>query len=320
MSSDAAEARVTSATAPCCPITGLPAKRRIQNLSSRFLTDLWRFSFGVRTARQLAGILRFELWESPCGLAFFEPRIAGDKAFYDDLYTRLGHEGPWTGTAATRSDYARAATFVRPDDKVLDVGCGAAAFARHIRAARYVGLERSVEARRVAAEVRGETIAEHAARHRDAYEMVCAFHVIEHVAEPRLFVGDMLRCLRPGGRLVIAVPTWPSAMTDIPNFALNAPPHHLTWWSERSLSALADIFGLAVEAIEALPASPALGIVYWIGRAAPKLTGARFFRHAWSWHLGLLWSWLAGRVCNALLPMPARPHSFELLLVARKPG
>jgi SAM-dependent methyltransferase len=307
-------------TSPKCPITGLPAMRHIQNIPSPLLIALWRISFGVRAARQLSGVRRFGLWEAPCGLAFFDPMIAGDKAFYDDLYRRLGEEGLWSGRVVERSDYSRIAALVQPGQSVLDVGCGSAGFARYLPLASYVGLEQSVEARKVAADVRGETVAEHAERHAGAYDVVCACHVIEHIAEPAPFIAAMARCLRADGRLAIVAPSWPGAMTDIPNFVMNGPPHHLTWWTERALHELAKTSGLLVESVEALPPSPVFSILYWMGWAAPKLTGGRFFRHASAWYLALLWSWLAGRLCNALFRLPAHAHRFELLLVARKPG
>ena len=73
---------------PLCPITGLPARRRKQQVSSAFLIALWRASFGVSTARQLRVVKRFGLWEPPCGLAFFHPMIVGDEQFYRDFYGR----------------------------------------------------------------------------------------------------------------------------------------------------------------------------------------------------------------------------------------
>jgi hypothetical protein len=37
---------------------------------------------GVATGRQLGNIEHFRLWESPCGLAFFDPMLVGDEDFY----------------------------------------------------------------------------------------------------------------------------------------------------------------------------------------------------------------------------------------------
>jgi hypothetical protein len=114
------------------------------------------------------------------------------------------------------------------------------------------------------------------------------------------------------------VPGWPSPITEIPNFVFNAPPHHLTWWSENALSALAQRLDLAVEAVEKVPFSTHDSIIYWMGRLAPKLTGDRYFRAHWFWHGALAWSWAVGRLCDALIAVPAIAKSSGLLLVARK--
>jgi hypothetical protein len=98
----------------------------------------------------------------------------------------------------------------------------------------------------------------------------------------------------------------------------NAPPHHLSWWNERALRALADQLDLVVEAIEPTPFSSYDSIIYWMGRWAPKLTGNRYFRANWMWYVALAWSWLIGRACNALCRVPASAEPSGLLLIARK--
>lgn len=309
--------RITEPFPPLCPITGLPASRRIQQVSGALLIALWRASLGVSTARLLRDVKRFGLWESPCGLAFFHPMIVGDEQFYRDFYRRLGEGGPWRKALVPRSDFARVGALIAPGEKVLDVGCGTARFARHLEHAVYVGLEQYVAT--TSADVRSETVAQHAAAHPGAYDGVCSFHVAEHTSEPVHFVADMVRCLRPGGRLFLVVPSWPSALTDIPNFAPNGPPHHLSWWSNPALQALAERVGVIVENVEVLPPSPDAGILYWMAWLTPKLTGERFFRDAWGWHGSLVWSSLAGRVCSSLFRIPSKVKSFELLLIARRP-
>jgi len=44
----------------------------------------WSF-WGFDGSRHLGNIEHFGSWESSCGLAFFEPIVAGDEAFYLDL-------------------------------------------------------------------------------------------------------------------------------------------------------------------------------------------------------------------------------------------
>jgi hypothetical protein len=115
------------------------------------------------------------------------------------------------------------------------------------------------------------------------------------------------------------MPSRDSAITEIPNFVLNAPPHHLNWWNEDALRALADCLDLLTEAIEAGPFSFDT-IIYWMGRCAPKLIGNRYFRAP----LGpirrtrLELAFRPNLRCG--VPSPNGSQTSTLLLVARKPG
>jgi len=304
---------------PLCPITGLPAIRRIQLISASLFIGLWRWSFGVATDRQLGNIEHFGLWESPCGLAFFEPMLVGDEAFYLELYRRGDFHSVLNASSLARAEVRRVAEIVRSGETVLDVGCGKAGLARHLPHATYVGLDPHSYAMGTRPDIRNETISQHAISHPEEYNVVCAFHTIEHVADPLGFARDLATCIRPGGRLCIVVPSRGSAITEIPNFVLNAPPHHLSWWNEDALRALADRLDLLTEAIEAVPFSFDT-IIYWMGRCAPKLTGKRYFRAHWIWYAALAWSWLLGRACDAVFRLPTSAKPSALLLVARKPG
>lgn len=302
-----------------CPITGEKA-RLVQEVSAGLLRGLWRRSFGVEPSPLPAG--RIGIWRSPCDLVFFAPAEEGDGAFYEALYRRLDKGGRVRAAGRDRAEYPHAASRIRPGDAVLEVGAGAGAFARLIPEARYVGLDPNPAAYAThEARVRPESLADHAAAHPGAYDAACAFQVIEHVADPLGMASGMVRCLRPGGLLMLGAPLWPSAMTAIPDFVFNAPPHHLSWWSEAAMRALAGRLGLTVEAVLPLAPVAAQPLIHWMGRLAPLKAPREgpWFTARRSWYASLAASALLGRVAAALLPLPRHAAPIFVFLVARKP-
>ncbi len=235
---------------PACPVTGEPAARLVQWVSTKFLINLWRITFRVDPRAIFGERERIGLWESPTGLYFFDPPLEGDHAFYSQFYDILLRRKLWSHDAI-RHEFKLASRRIRAGSRVLDVGCGFASFRKVIPHARYLGLDPNFAGGAInEAKVINETLSTHAAAHPGTYDAVCAFEVIEHVEAPAAMFADMVRATRPGGLIIIGVPHVPSALTRIPNFILNAPPHHLTWWTETALLELAARAGAVVETIE----------------------------------------------------------------------
>ncbi|MFD1704267.1 class I SAM-dependent methyltransferase [Methylopila henanensis] len=303
---------------PPCPVTGEPASRLVQWVSAELLADLWRYEFRVDVRPSFRGATRFGLWESPTGLHFFDPMTAGDAAFYDRVYARMRldrhrDKGP-------KAEFAMAAQSVAPGDRVLDVGCGFGAFRASVPHADYVGLEPYGGADRPPY-VLAETLDGHLATNAGAYDLTCAFQVLEHVERPLAMLRGMAAAVRPGGQVIVGVPHVPSAGARIPNYLINATPHHLTWWTEAALRAAAERAGLVDARVEQAPWSDVDAIVYWIARCSPIRCVDRRYRHAWSWHAASAVGFLAGYAMWTLrgAPRAADDEGASLLLTARKP-
>jgi 2-polyprenyl-3-methyl-5-hydroxy-6-metoxy-1,4-benzoquinol methylase len=184
---------------------------------------------------------------SCCGLKFYSPQVVGDGLFYDELQQYGGYY------ITEKDEFKEAAKYITPGDEVLEVGAGEGQFTRYIRCKSYTGLEFSEKAIQKA-QSKGialvkESLGEHASRYPGKYDAVCYFQVLEHVPEPGKFIEESLACLKPGGRLIVAVPSEDSFIRDAANFYLNMPPHHISRWTDDTLRKVAGLNGLAVEQV-----------------------------------------------------------------------
>lgn len=190
------------------------------------------------------------------GYRFFYPEyIFGDDQFYRDLYVNV--EGYYH---ANRWEHKLSVDYVKPTDDVLEIGCGDGIFMEKIqgKVKSVVGLELNQDAIAKAKSknlnVVGELVETHAAKHPEAYDVVCYFQVLEHIYDVHGFIEASLKCLKKDGRLVIAVPNNnPYIHKRITDLTLNIPPHHAGWWNKESLLSLEKIFNLHAEQLHIEP-------------------------------------------------------------------
>jgi SAM-dependent methyltransferase len=300
---------------PRCPVTGEPATRLVQWVDAGFLAALWRIACRTDARSSFAGQDRFGLWESPTGLYFFDPMLPGDHQFYTQFYDWMIARG--MSFDAVRDNWRLAARRIEPGNRVLDVGCGWGSFRTVIPQAEYTGLDPHFAG--TTPSVRGESLSDHLLEHAGSYDVVCAFEVLEHVAAPVELFAQMTRAVRPGGLIIISVPYVPSSMTRIPNFLLSAPPHHLTWWTERALRALAAGCGVSVESVEQARWTEIDSSTYWMARFSLIRCREIHYRHALWWHAAGVITFCVGVLAQAIKKVPKRADDGPMLvMVARK--
>ena len=156
----------------------------------------------------------------------------------------------------------------------LDVGCGAGLMTEAVArmGAQATGLDAVPESIKVAAahaEAQGLSIhylCEDVAQSQGQYDLVTSMEVIEHVADPALFIASLAARLAPGGLMVLSTPnrtrlsklgliTIGEGLGQIPKGT-----HHWDMFlTPEELTALVEAAGLAATQVRGLSFSPAKG-------------------------------------------------------------
>ena len=96
---------------------------------------------------------------------------------------------------------------------------------------------------------------------RGSFDLILAYHVIEHVDDPVAFARRAAELLAPNGIFVVATPNWDSvdARRFKGHWGGNHFPRHWTLYDKRSLGDLAASVGLELELVEYQP-NP----IFWV--------------------------------------------------------
>jgi 2-polyprenyl-3-methyl-5-hydroxy-6-metoxy-1,4-benzoquinol methylase len=151
----------------------------------------------------------------------------------------------------------------RPIGRVLDVGCGAGAVGRGLRVAGaewVAGIELEPTAAAAAAEhydqVRVGTVESQLDEVHGPFDTICAYDVLEHLADPYDVLRRLRAITRPGGHLDVSVPNARhfSLVRDLVlrgTFGYTEWGHrdntHLRWFTRRDIVAAVADAGWTVE-------------------------------------------------------------------------
>lgn len=151
----------------------------------------------------------------PCGLLFHNPRPTA--AAIARFYSQEGKYAHWfSESAGRRKMWQRRLSILErflPRGSLLDVGAGIGSFlalARETGRYQVQGTEISEEGVRLAAEHRGIELLpgplDEQRLPENSLDGITLFHVLEHVPFPGRTLAHCVRLLRPGGKLLVAVP------------------------------------------------------------------------------------------------------------------
>jgi SAM-dependent methyltransferase len=160
-----------------------------------------------------------------------------------------------------------------PNCRLLDFGCGAGGFLRKAQglAVEVVGVE--LEARVQDYWAGQLKITPSLDAVGGGYDLITAFHVVEHLQDPRKILGELGDLLGPKGRLIVEVPSADDALLTL--YDCDAF-QRFTYWSQHlflfnasTLMLLAKQAGLRVIATQYYQRYPLSNHLYWLSQGKP---------------------------------------------------
>jgi SAM-dependent methyltransferase len=236
---------------PLCSATKVYKRRRF---SVARLSEEWTRGFGFNPFSSMGEVPK-ELTQWSCGrcdLRFYEPMLCGPAEFYEEMSRRFEawyyEENKWEFDVAI--DILSAAD----PRSLLELGCGKGYFLEKVaHALDAKGLEFNPEGVR-ACRGKGLKVSDDSIDGiQERFDAIASFEVLEHLAEPAKVLASMVERLNPGGLLIIAVPNPASYLSEADHTLLDMPPHHVTAWSAKTFSYLAQMFGLTLQAMHQEP-------------------------------------------------------------------
>lgn len=221
----------------------------IQKIKTKLIVDLYKKELNVDVALEFAENQFINAFKcKDCELIFFNPVITGSEQFYENL--QLQESGYYSNN---RPEFIEAKKYINKNDKVLEIGAGSAYFAEILGNINYIGLEYNQEAidnaKMKGVILKKENIEEFSINNSEQFDVVCSFHVLEHVSNPYTFIESSLKTLKKGGKFICAVPCSNSFSISNHNHVLNIPPHHATRWSIKTFHFICEKFDLNIESL-----------------------------------------------------------------------
>lgn len=228
---------------PVCPLCASDNAKELEKIKIAELDALYCREAGYSVAPLFNGAEVLTLCRcEKCDLRYFYPIVGGDEEFYENL-----QKFDWY-YFDDKPEFKFAAQYINDGDDVLEIGAGKGAFAKKISSNPYTGLEFSQQAIKFA-ETNGvrllaQSIQDYSKENENRHDVVCNFQVLEHVSDVNAFLSSSVKCLKPGGTMIISVPAAESFSRYVRNFWSDMPPHHLTRWTDLALDSVAKQYGL----------------------------------------------------------------------------
>jgi SAM-dependent methyltransferase len=234
-----------------CPLCGAFSSSVVETFEVSRIVSEWMRQMKMDVTGEFHDLLQFELWRcGNCALQFFQPdSLVGSSLLYEGLGKLDWYymQNKWEHDLALQD--------LDGCKNGIEVGCGFGDFVARVARGKGIPFE-GYEQNPIAVQAaRAKGVSVHlgqfeklAVSQPSTYDVVCSFQVLEHVTRPKSFLDAACALLRPGGKLILGLPNAKSFLKHQFNL-LDLPPHHMSRWTDETLTRLQKLFPLKLTRI-----------------------------------------------------------------------
>ena len=220
-----------------------------EELNCQLIIDTYERDYNIDVSKYFLDIESVKIYKClDTGYRFYYPfSLSGDSNLYEELQKKPGYYG-------LRQEHKTAKAFIKPNDLILEIGCGSGLFLEDLQEQGIIctGLEFNEDAVQVGRckglNILSQDICDHAKENKGKYDIVCNFQVLEHIYSVHSFLEASFDTLKPDGNLIIVVPNNNPFLYKYDKYhTLNLPPHHMGLWDKESLLNLQKVFSIKVK-------------------------------------------------------------------------
>ncbi len=224
---------------------------------------------------------------SACGVEYANPMLAPSAEWYDLAYSGLPLY------PSIRWEYRHVLTLQPNPSHLIDIGCGSGAFIQFCKSHNVpaTGLDHSPAAiaachkMGLAAHLLDTTVEDQSSNLPSA-TCLTAFHVLEHLSDPKSLFHVASRCASGNSRLWVSIPSNNRSTRFFgKSDYMDQPPHHLTRWNPLSLEKVAIGTGWTLVKVhyEPIPLKNALWTIATLDHASPRLVRSKWVERILRW-------------------------------------
>ncbi len=242
--------------------------------------DLTSSKSAILFSKSTRDIKNLNVWKDKLsGVIYIKDHYVGDKQYQNSEYLKWDPRPSPLVSLEEENNFLRRFNDMKQfffAKKVCDFGCGSGRILQAIKNTSYaaVGIEMQKKHKQSLKNLGIQCFDKFQPEHVDFFDIVCLFHVLEHLPDPMKILCEIYSHLKTGGKIIVEVPHARELLLS--DYAFCEEYKKFTLWSQHlilhtrhSLSLFLKKAGFKVDLVKGVQRYPLSNHLHWLVKGKP---------------------------------------------------